>query len=359
MTPIGAIADQICKPVPTLNYALEDRMALKNTFRICVAAAVIWATGAQAETVLRFGHPNVAGEVSSKLYDEFVERIAERTDGEIKIQVFPGEQLGKETDMVQQLRDGVLDITAASMAAASTLVPAMEIPSTPFLWSNWFEAEAVISGAAMQPAFDELEETHNIIPLTKIWYWGWRNFTLSEKGVRTPDDMKGLKIRVPESPVWVEMIRGIGAAPTPIPFSDVYTALQQGTVDGQENPIPTIYARKFYEVQKYIVLSRHMLQNYLILMNKHSFAALEPRHQRIILEEVGAASAKMTLLQQRAEEDMLKEIVATGKVTVIDDPDRAAFAEKSTEAVFTALSERWGEENISRVRTTIKSIREQ
>ncbi|MEP4423160.1 MAG: TRAP transporter substrate-binding protein, partial [Nitratireductor sp.] len=317
-------------------------MILKKTFHVCVAAAaLLLATGAQAETVLRFGHPNVVGEMSSKLYDEFVARIAERTNGEVTIQVFPGEQLGKETEMVQQLRDGVLDMTAASMAATSTLVPAMEIPSAPFLWQNWLEAEAVISGAAMQPAFDELEEKHNIIPLTKIWYWGWRNFTLSDKPVRTPDDMAGLKIRVPESPVWVEMIRGIGAAPTPIPFSDVYTALQQGTVDGQENPIPTIYARKFYEVQGYIVMSRHMLQNNMILINKDSMARLDPRYQRIILEEVGAASAKMTLLQQRAEENMLKEIAATTEITIIDDPDRAAFAERSTEAVFTALAERW------------------
>lgn len=335
-------------------------MILKKTFHACVAAAaLLLATGAQAETVLRFGHPNVVGEMSSKLYDEFVARIAERTNGEVTIQVFPGEQLGKETEMVQQLRDGVLDMTAASMAATSTLVPAMEIPSAPFLWQNWLEAEAVISGAAMQPAFDELEEKHNIIPLTKIWYWGWRNFTLSDKPVRTPDDMAGLKIRVPESPVWVEMIRGIGAAPTPIPFSDVYTALQQGTVDGQENPIPTIYARKFYEVQGYIVMSRHMLQNNMILMNKDSMARLDPRHQRIILEEVGAASAKMTLLQQRAEENMLKEIAATTEITIIDDPDRAAFAERSTEAVFTALAERWGEDRIAAVRKAIETIRGQ
>lgn len=326
----------------------------------CLAAAALFLASsvAQAQITLRFGHPNVAGEISSQLYDEFVAGIERRTDGQVKIQVFPAEQLGTEIQMVQQLRDGVLDIAAASMAAASTLVPSLEIPSAPFLWSDWLEAEAVISGSAMQPAFDDLENDHNIIPLSKIWYWGWRNFTLTDKAARTPDEMQGLKLRVPESPVWVEMVRGIGAAPTPIPFSDVYTALQQGTVDGQENPIPTIFARKFYEVQKYIVMSKHMLQNNLILMNKDSMEKLDPRHQRIVLEEVAAASAKMTMLQQRAEREMLEEMLATSDITLIDDPARDAFAAKSTEAVFNALADRWGSDRINTVRETIKAIRE-
>lgn len=333
----------------TCNYRIKTA--------VVAATFLLTAGGVQAETVLRFGHPNIPGEYSSQLYDEFAARVEERTGGEIKMQIFPGEQLGKEIELVQQVRDGVLDITGASMPATSTLVSALEIPSTPFLWRDWDEAQAIITGAAMQPAFDELEEKHNIIPLTKIWYWGWRNFTFSDKEVRTPADMEGLKIRVPESPVWVEMIRGIGAAPTPIPFSDVYTALQQGTVDGQENPIPTIFARKFYEVQKYVVMSRHMLQNNMMLINKNTMAKLEPAHQRILLEEANAASARMTLLQQRAERDMLKEIAASGKVTIVEDPDREAFAEKSTDAVFKALADRWGQDAIDRVRAGIEEIR--
>lgn len=324
---------------------------------VVAAAALLYAGVVNADTVLRFGHPNIAGEYSGQLYDEFVERVAERTNGEVTIQVFPGEQLGKEVELVQQVRDGVLDITGASMPATSTLVPALEIPSTPFLWRDWDEAQAIITGAAMQPAFDELEEKHNIIPLTKVWYWGWRNFTFADAEVRTPADMEGLKVRVPESPVWVEMVRGIGASPTPIPFSDVYTALQQGTVDGQENPIPTIFARKFYEVQGYVVMSKHMLQNNMMLINKNSMAELEPRHQRILIEEANAASDRMTLLQQRAERDMLEKIGESGRVTIIDDPDREAFAEKSTDAVFAALADRWGQDAIDRVREAIKTIR--
>ena len=128
--------------------------------------------------------------------------------------------------------------------------------------------------------------------LSKIWYWGWRNLTTGTKAVSKPEDLAGLKIRVPESPVWVEMIRAMGAAPTPIPFGEVYTALQQKTVDGQENPIPTIYSRKFYEVQAHLSMTRHMLQNNTMVINKRSFEKLTPEQQKIVLDEAAAVSAR-------------------------------------------------------------------
>lgn len=324
---------------------------------IAALGVVLTPVGEAAAQNLRFGHANTPGEIAAALFDEFAARVKERTDGKVTIQVFPGEQLGKEVELVQQVRDGALDISAPSMAAASTLVPALEIPSTPFLWTDWREAEAVISGPAMQPVFDELEKSQNIIPLTKIWYWGWRNFTFANREVRKPEDMQGLKIRVPESPVWVEMVKGLGAAPTPIAFSEVYTALQQGTVDGQENPIPTIYSRKFYEVQGVLTMSRHMLQNNMILMNKASFERLDPAHQRVLIEEARAMSAKNTLLQQNREQGMLEQIREAGNTKIIEDADRAAFAEKTKDVVFSALAGRWGQENIDRVVSTIEALR--
>jgi TRAP-type C4-dicarboxylate transport system substrate-binding protein len=197
-----------------------------------------------------------------------------------------------------------------------------------------------------------LRDKHNIVPLSKIWYWGWRNFTFTTKEVRKPEDMAGLKVRVPESPIWVEMIKGFGAAPTPIPFGEVYTALQQKTVDGQENPIPTIYARKFYEVQGVLSMSRHMVQNNMILINKASLGKLKPEHQKLMLDEAEALSAKNTQMQQAREVSMLNDIRKSGKIKVIDDPDRAAFAAKMT-AVYPRLEARWGVENWKRMRAQI------
>ena len=230
---------------------------------------------------LRFGHANSPGEVANDMFNELAERVGKRTNGAVTVRVFPSEQLGKEADLVQQVKTGALDMSAPSMAVMSALVPAMEMASGPFLWKDWKEAETVLRGPAFEPLWNELRDKHNIMPLTKIFYWGWRNFTFTDRDVKKPEDMAGLKIRVPESPIWVEMVRAFGAAPTPIPFGEVYTALQQKTVDGQENPIPTIFSRKFYEVQAVLTMSRHMLQNNTIIINKNSLARLSADNHEI------------------------------------------------------------------------------
>jgi tripartite ATP-independent transporter DctP family solute receptor len=329
----------------------------RTTLHALLAAALaLGASSALAQTTLRFGHINSPGEVAHDLYNELAASIEKKSGGKLRIRVFPAEQLGKEIDLLQQLKTGALDISAPSMPTASALVPAFEIPSAPFLWNDWKEAETVIRGPAMQPVFDELRDKHNLVPLTKIMYWGWRNFTFATKEVRTPQDMAGLKVRVPESPIWVEMVRGFGAAPTPIPFGEVYTALQQKTVDGQENPIPTIFARKFYEVQGVLTMSRHMLQNNMVLINKNSMAKLSPDLQKLLVDEFEALSAKNSEIQQGREVSMLEDIRKSGKIKIIDDPDRDAFA-KQMQAVYPRLEARWGTEHLQRVRAAISEGR--
>jgi TRAP-type C4-dicarboxylate transport system substrate-binding protein len=152
------------------------------------------------------------------------------------------------------------------------------------------------------------------------------------------------------------MVRAFGAAPTPIPFGEVYTALQQKTVDGQENPIPTIYSRKFYEVQAVLTMSRHMLQNNTIIINKNSLAKLSVDHQKILLEEAAAVSAKNTELQQGREKSMLEDIRKSGKTRIIDEPDRAAFQAK-VEPAYARLESRWGTENLTRLKAEIARVR--
>jgi tripartite ATP-independent transporter DctP family solute receptor len=325
--------------------------------RLALAATLsAVAFGAAAQTTLRFGHANNAGEVAFDLYQEFADNVTKKSGGQLTIRVFPSEQLGKEVDLLQQLKSGALDISSPSMPTLNTMVPAFEMPSAPFLWRDWKEAETIIRGPAMEPIWAELSDKHNIVPLTKIWYWGWRNFTFTNKAVTKPEDMAGLKIRVPESPIWVEMVRGFGAAPTPIPFGEVYTALQQKTVDGQENPIPTIFSRKFYEVQGYLVMSRHMLQNNTILINKASLAKLKPEMQKLLIDEAAAVSAKNTQLQQAREVSMLEDIRKSGKTKIIDTPDRDAFAAKMN-AVYPKLEARWGTEHWKRMQAEIAKLR--
>jgi tripartite ATP-independent transporter DctP family solute receptor len=302
------------------------------TLAAVVAGSLVVPMAAGAQT-LRFGHANSPGEVANDMFNEFAERVSKRTNGAVTIRVFPSEQLGKEADLVQQVKT-------------------MEMASGPFLWKDWKEAETVLRGPAFEPLWDELRDKHNIVPLTKIFYWGWRNFTFTDREVRKPEDMAGLKIRVPESPIWVEMVRSFGAAPTPIPFGEVYTALQQKTVDGQENPIPTIFSRKFYEVQGVLTMSRHMLQNNTIIINKASLGRLSADNQKILLEEAAAVSAKNTELQQAREQSMLEEIRKSGRTKIIDDPDRAAFQAK-IEPAYSRLEARWGADHLKLLRAEI------
>jgi TRAP-type transport system periplasmic protein len=250
------------------------------------------------------------------------------------------------------VKSGALDISAPSMPSLSGLVPALEIASAPFLWTDWAQAEKVITGPAFEPSFDELRDKHNVLMLSKIWYWGWRNLTTGTRAVNKPEDLAGMKIRVPESPVWVEMIRAMGGAPTPIPFGEVYTALQQKTVDGQENPIPTIYSRKFYEVQAHLSMTRHMLQNNTMIVNKRSFERLSPEFQKVLMEEAAAASVKNSKLQQERETSMLEEIRKSGRTAIVDNPDRAAFAAKMAPAM-QKLEARWGAAHLQRVRAAV------
>jgi tripartite ATP-independent transporter DctP family solute receptor len=327
--------------------------------RLLVSAAIAAALvsiPAMGATTLRFGHANTAGEIANDMFQEFADNVTKRTKGEVTIKVFPSEQLGKEADLMQQVKSGALDISAPSMPVLSSVVPAIEIASAPFLWNDWKEAETVIRGPAFDPMFAELAEKHNIAMLSKVFYWGWRNVTTANKAINKPEDMAGLKIRVPESPVWVEMIKAMGAAPTPIPFGEVYTALQQKTVDGQENPIPTIYARKFYEVQGHLSMTRHMLQNNTMIINKKSLEKLTPELQKVLLEEAAAVSAKNTQLQQEREKSMLEDIRKSGKTAIVDSPDRAAFAAKMGPA-YQKLEARWGAANLKRVRDTIDAGR--
>lgn len=320
-----------------------------------IAAAFTFAAGAAAQT-LRFGHANTSAEIAGELFQEFADNVTKATGGAVTIKVFPAEQLGKEIDLIKQVKEGALDISAPSMAAASSLVPALEIASAPFLWRDWSEAEAVIRGAAFDPIFADLRDKHAIVPLTRVWYWGWRELTTLDREVRKPDDMKGMKIRVPESPVWVEMIRAYGASPTPVPFGEVYTALQQRTVDGQENPVPTIFARKFYEVQGYVSMTRHMLQNNMIVINRDSLARLKPEHQKLLLDEAARVSAKNTTLQQGREASMLEDIRKTGKTKIIENVDRDAFAQRS-QVVLKNMEGRWGKANLDRVMAAIAARR--
>lgn len=326
------------------------------TFTLSSGALIFAASTTHAATTLRLAHTFNPGEASYELLDTLGDLAEERSNGELKIQVFPSEQLGSEVQLLQQSKNGSIDIVVPGYSGASTLLPAMEISNAPFIFESWEEARHILEGEAYQPIFDDLKEQHNLIPLAKTWYWGWRNLTFNGAEVHSVDDMQGLKIRVPESPAWVEMMKAFDASPTPIPFSEVYLALQQGTVDGQENPIPTIYSRKFYEVQDQLVMSKHMLQSQVVLMNAQKFESLSSNNQAILSKLIQELAQKNYELQTGREESMLEELRSSGEINVIEDIDRSSFQVAAVQAREN-LVDRWGEEDYRRIVTAIENYR--
>lgn len=323
-----------------------------------LAGALLLCSFQAQATTLRLAHTFNPGEASYEVLQKLSDTVAKKSDGDLKIQIYPSEQLGSEVQLLQQAKNGSVDIVVPGYSGASTLVPALEISNAPFMFQSWEEAKYVIEGDAYTPMFDQLKANSNLIPISKTWYWGWRNLTLNGKPIHKAEDLKGLKIRVPESPIWVEMIKSFDGSPSPIPFSEVYLALQQGTVDGQENPIPTIYSRKFYEVQDQLIMTKHMLQSQVVLMNSHRWDSLDDTEKSILSEAFSEAAQENYLRQTSNEETMLQELKDSGEINVVTNIDRKSF-EDAAALGRENLVDRWGKENYMRVLDSIKQYRNQ
>ena len=161
----------------------------------------------------------------------------------------------------------------------------------------------------------------------------------ANKAIRKVEDLNGLKMRAPNIPIFVEMFKALGANPTTINFQEIYSALQQGVVDGEENPIPAIWAQRFYEVNKYISVTHHILQSNIIIVNDKFFLSLPEDLQKVVKEEIVKAGERNTELQMKAEEDLVSKIKEAGGI-IVEDVDRAAFQE-ATKPVFETLAGSW------------------
>ena len=236
---------------------------------------------AQAKpTVLKWAH---VYEVSEPYHTEALwaaEEIKKRTDGKYEVQVFPASQLGNEPQINEALGLGTVDIIYTGAAFVGGVHKPLSISNAPYIFrdfDHWkaYRASKLFQGLA---AGYGQRTGHSIVALT---YYGERHLT-SNKEIKGPDDLKGMKLRVPQAPLYVLFAKIYGANPTPIAFAEVYLALQQGTVDGQENPLPTILAKKFYEVQKYIHLTGHITESLVTVLGRPMLGKLDAKEQSAV-----------------------------------------------------------------------------
>ena len=303
-------------------------MLVRSLITAAVVAFLVFIGEAQAQT-LRFGHANTTAEIAGELFQEFADRVTKATGGAVTIRVFPAEQLGKEVDLVKQVKEGALDMSAPSMAAASALVPALEMASAPFIWRDWNEAEAIIRSVAFDPVFDELRERHSIVPVSRVWYWGWRNVTtLRSRGQKArrparPQDPGAGKPGLGRDDQGLQCLPDAGAI-----WRSVYGA---PTADGRRSGEPhsdNLLAQVLRGAGRARDDPSHASEQHDCHQPRQP-ASLKPEHREILFAEAARASAMNTYLQQKREASMLEDIRKSGRTKIIEDVDRDAFAERA------------------------------
>ena len=248
---------------------------------ISAIALIVAAPAAFAETVMKFHHDLPEDSAQQVAAEKFAALVAERTKGEITVKIFPNNSLADDVQATQQMQFGAVEAGIIPTAKLSNFVPAMQLPDLPFLFPTPQIAHQFLDG----PVGDELLATLDTVGLKGATFWesGFKQFTCNN-AVTSPDDFKGRKVRVMESPIIISQFESMGATPVPIAFSETYTALQQGVVDCQENPLVSIVNMKFHEVQSNVVLSNHAYLGYAFLFSKKWFDAQSPENQKILVD---------------------------------------------------------------------------
>jgi len=287
---------------------------MKSKLIATFAALALSAGLAQAQTKLKFAHVYEVSEPYHTAALWAADEIAKRTSNRYTIEVFPASTLGKESDINQGLTLGTVDIIYTGQLFAGRNYGPIAIGGAPYMFRDFNHWKAYGNSGLFQEISDGyLKKSGNKV--VAITYYGERHVT-SNKEIRTPEDMKGLKIRVPDAPLYTMFPRAVGANPTPIAFAEVYLALQSGTVDAQENPLPTIDAKKFYEVQKYIVLTGHITDALLTIIGGPTWNKLSPADRKTFEAVLREAAARATGEIIENEKKLGAEFEKRGKTVI-------------------------------------------
>jgi tripartite ATP-independent transporter DctP family solute receptor len=270
---------------------------------------------------------------------KMAEELKAKSGGRIILQDFPASQLGNPKDLADAVSNDVLDMTLSSPGELGRRHKPIMILDAPYLFRDLDHLRKTVNGPVGEGIWSPLAEKTNIRVLAGIYY-GTRHVTTSKVAVKTPADMKGLKLRTPDVQISLANARGMGASPTPMAIGEVYLALQQGVIDGQENPIPTIIGNKFNEVQKYLILTEHMKAVNIVCISDKRLKSLPEDLRKIFLEVVRNFADTSSNTIKDVEDTKLAEIKQKGAMQVIQ-PDIEAF-KQATKAVYKEFESQWG-----------------
>ncbi|MCE7029475.1 TRAP transporter substrate-binding protein [Jiella avicenniae] len=286
-------------------------------------AALMLSTGLAAaqEYTIRLGHAQSTTDVFHIGAEKFKEELEAATDGRVEVIIYPSSQLGAIRDMIEGLRVGTVQVVLDAPSRLATYTPLGDLFKTPYLFETREEGEAMWNSEGGAGVIDTIAEASEIRILAVAWR-GARHITANRE-IHTPEDMEGLKIRVPPTSLPVAMFERLGASPTPMDFNEVYLALQQGIIDAQENPLTTNWTNNFQEVTDYLVLTGHVKDFAGFMMGEAYFESLPKDIQEAAVEAARSASAVIGDYVVAEEENFIQKFRDAG-VTVIE-PDQAAF----------------------------------
>ena len=297
----------------------------KALFASLLAAGLMGgaALTAQAET-LRFASEAPRSDTQFAGGEKFNELLKAKTGGALDVKVFADSSLGAFQAAISGVRGGTIDIAVSGSGNFSGLVPLMGVFDIPFMFKDSAHAYRVLDGKVGQEMLDKLGE----FGMKGLAYWdnGWRELTNNKHPVKTPADVKGLKVRTTGSPAHIEAFKLLGANPVPMPLAELYTALEMKTVDAQEHPLGVLWSAKLYEVQKYLTLTNHAYSALIVVMNKAKYDALPPAQQKALVEAAREAGA----YQRKLNNDNMMKIVGDVKkagMQVVETIDSTPFLE--------------------------------
>jgi tripartite ATP-independent transporter DctP family solute receptor len=301
-------------------------------FMVMLLAITFYGTPSfgQQKFVLKFNHVLGQKEPYHQGFTNWAKAVEEKTKGGLKIEVFHSAQLGVEEDILEQIKVGANIGQNTDSARMGMYVPGIAIMNGPYFVETLGGVERLKKMPTIQVWLDELANKHGLKVLSFSWVQGYRHF-FTNKPIRSPEDLKGLRIRTPPAPIWQESVRALGATPVALAFGEMYPALQQKAVDGVELVYNNIPAGRFYEVLKYVTETGHiMLVNFEVISAKW-FNALPPNYQKILVEECDKAGLETSKLIIQKEKEVKADLIKRGMI-VVDKVDMAAFRKAGEKA---------------------------
>ena len=318
---------------------------------ILAAVSALVCGPAIAETTLRFAHTQPTADTHHAAALHFKERVEALTKGEVKVSVHPAGELGNDPAVLEGVRLGTIDIGNTGNPFFTRFEPKLNALDLPYLFNDFDHVYRIIDGPVGETLLKGLEK-HRMQPLA-FWEIGFRNITNSKRDVKTPKDLEGLKIRTTPNPAHVQAFKIWGAIPTPMPFTEVYLALESGAVDGQENPLSIIYSNRFHEVQKHLSMTQHAYTVSITVMNQQKFKSLSEANQKAVLQAAAEARDFQRKLNVKANEEALAAMKKAG-VSVVETVDIAPFQKAVLDPVKATYVKEHGSEIIDQILAAAK-----